>query len=153
MIPKNYQDELLSKLQEGHFGVDHTKLRARDSVYWPQIGRDIENLVKTCKKCQEFSRRNNKDPAIPRELPLVAWMLLELNLFTFENGTFLLIVHMTSRFPVVRILSNESTRSVLNTLKGVYCDFGLPKRVLTDNGPCFKSQEFSEFHAKFGVSV
>ena len=42
---------------------------------------------------------------------------------------------------------------MLNTLKGVYCDFGLPKRVLTDNGPCFRSQEFSEFHAKFGVSV
>ena len=90
---------------------------------------------------------------IPRELPLVAWSLLELDLFTFENSTFLLIVDITSRFPVVRILSNESTRSVLNALKGVYCDFGLPKRVLTDNGPCFRSQEFSEFHAKFGVSV
>ena len=153
VIPKSCQDELLLKLHEGHFGVDHTKLRARDSIYWLHIGRDIENLIKTCEKCQEFSRRNNKDPAIPRELPLVAWSLLELDLFTFENSTFLLIVDVTSRFPVVRILSNESTRSVLNALKGVYCDFGLPKRVLTDNGPCFRSQEFNEFHAKFGVSV
>ena len=102
VIPKSCQDELLSKLHEGHFGVDHTKLRARDSIYWLQIGRDIENLVKTCEKCQEFSRRNSKDPAIPRELPLVAWTLLELDLFTFENGTFLLIVDVTSRFPVVR---------------------------------------------------
>ena len=78
---------------------------------------------------------------------------MELDLFTFENGMFLLIVDVTSRFPVVRILSNESTRSVLNVLKGVYCDFRLPKRVLTDNGSCFRSQEFSEFHAKFGISV
>ena len=60
---------------------------------------------------------------------------------------------VTSRFPVVRVLSNESSRSVLNALRGVYCDFGLPKKVLTDNGPCFRSQEFSEFHAKFGVSI
>ena len=122
-------------------------------MYWPHINRDIENLVKTCEKCQEFSKINNKDPVLPRELPLVAWTLLELDLFTCDNSTFLLIVDVTSQFPVVRILSNESTRSVMNALKGVYCDFGLPKRVLTDNRPCFKSQEFNEFHAKFDISV
>ena len=46
VILKSCQDELLLKLHEGHFGVDRTKLRARDSVYWPHIGRDIENLNK-----------------------------------------------------------------------------------------------------------
>ena len=96
VILKSCQDELLMKLHEGHFGVDRTKLRARDSIYWTHIDRDIENLIKTCEKCQEFSRRNNKDLAIPRELPLVAWSLLELDLFTFENSTFLLIVDVTS---------------------------------------------------------
>ena len=94
VISKSCQDELLSKLHEGHFGVDCTKLRARDSIYWLHIGRDIENLIKTCEKCQEFSKRNNKDPAIPRELPLVAWSLLELDLVTFENSTLLLIVDL-----------------------------------------------------------
>ena len=122
-------------------------------MYWMHIHRDIEDLVKSCEKCQEFSRRKNKDPMLPRELPLVAWTLLELDLFTCENVTFLLIVDVTSQFPVVRNLPSESTRSVLNALKGVYCDFGLPKRVLTDNGPCFRSQEFNDFHAKFNVSI
>ena len=90
---------------------------------------------------------------MPRELPLVAWTLLELDIFTCENVTSLLIVDVTSQLPVVRNLSSESTRSVLNALKGVYCDFGLPKRVLTDNGPRFRSKEFNEFHAKFNVSI
>ena len=76
------------KLNEGHFGVDRTKLHARDHVSWPHINKDIENLVKTCEKCQEFSRRNNKDLVLPRELPLVAWTLLELDLFTCESSTF-----------------------------------------------------------------
>ena len=43
--------------------------------------------------------------------------------------------------------------SVINSLKGVYCDFGLPRRVLSDNGPCFRSQEFIDFQAKLNVSV
>ena len=55
IIPDECRDEVLGKLHEGHFGIDRTKLRARDSVYWLQINRDIETLVKSCEKCQEFS--------------------------------------------------------------------------------------------------
>ena len=76
-----------------------------------------------------------------------------MDLFTLDAQTFLLVVDMTSRFPVVRILLSETANSVINTLKGVYCDFRLPRRVLTDNGPCFKSQKFVEFHAKLSISI
>ena len=78
IVPKACNEEVLSKLHEGHFGVERTKLRARDSVYWPLMYKEIEAMVKTCEKCQEFSRRNNKDLILPRELPLVAWTLLEM---------------------------------------------------------------------------
>ena len=74
-------------------------------------------------KCQEFSRRNNKDPVLSRELPLVAWTLLELDLFSCDNNTFLLVIDVTSHFPVVRVLPNDTSRSVINALKGIYCDF------------------------------
>ena len=52
---------------------------------------------------------------------------------------------------MVRILNSETTKSVLNALKGIYCDFRLPRRIISDNGPCFKSKEFIEFHTKLGV--
>ena len=70
-----------------------------------------------------------------------------------DDSTFLLVVDGTSRFPVVRVLSSETANSVINALKGIYCDFGLPRRVLTVNGPCFKSQKFVEFHKKLSISV
>ena len=76
-----------------------------------------------------------------------------MDLFTCDDHTFLIVVDVTSRFPMVRILSNETTKSVINSLKGVYCDFGLPRRVLSDNGPCFSSQEFIDFYAKLNVLV
>ena len=76
-----------------------------------------------------------------------------MDIFTCKDYSFLLVIDVTSRFPVIRILPNETTKSVLNALKGIYSDFGLPRRVLSDNGPCFKSREFIEFHAKLNVSV
>ena len=33
IVPKQCQSELLDKLHEGHFGVKHTRLRARDNVF------------------------------------------------------------------------------------------------------------------------
>ena len=76
-----------------------------------------------------------------------------MDIFTCEDHSFLLTVDVMSRFPVVRILSSETTRSVVNAVKRVYSHFGLPKRVLTDNGACFKAREFKEFHMKLGVMV
>ena len=98
---------------------------------------DIELLVKTCSTCQENAKRNSKDPVLVMEIPMVPWTILEMDLFTLDGHTLLLLVDVLSRFPVVRILNIESCRSVLNALKGVYYDFGLPNKILSDNGPCF----------------
>ena len=84
VIPDQSRDEILTQLHEGHFGIDHTKPRARDSLYWPDINKDIKNLVKTCETCQENAKRNNKDPVLPREIPMSLWNTLEMNLFTMD---------------------------------------------------------------------
>ena len=144
MVPESCRNEILDQLHEGHFGIDRTKLHARDSVYWLSINKDIECLVKTCDLCQEHSHRNNRDPIIPRDIPIQAWSMVQMDLFTLDGQSFLLVVDATSQFPVVRILNSETTKS----LKGIYCDFGLPRRIISDSGPCFKSKEFIEFHTK-----
>ena len=59
VIPSQCKEELLVQFHEVHFSVDRTELRARDSVYWPGINKDIETLVKTCNTHQENSKRNN----------------------------------------------------------------------------------------------
>ena len=153
VIPESCGDEILDQLHEGHFETGRTKVCTRDSVYWPSINKDIECLVRTCNLCQEHSRRNNKDSAILKEIPIHVWSTVQTDLFTLDGHSFLLVVDVTSQFPVVRILNSETTKSMLNAIKGIYCDFGLPKKIISDNGPCFKSVDFKEFHAKLGVTT
>ena len=85
VIPESCRDEILAQLHEGPFGIDRTKLYARDSIYWPNINKDIECLVKTCNLCQEHSCRNNKDHVIPREIPVQAWSTIQMDLFTLDG--------------------------------------------------------------------
>ena len=77
------------------------------------IPNDVRKLPRTLQK-------ESKDPSIPREIPLVPWTLLEIDIFTCEDHQFLHVVDVSYKFPVVRILPNETTRTVLNALKGVY---------------------------------
>ena len=69
VIPESCRHETLKQLHEGHFGIDRTKLCARDSVYWPNIDKDIEYLVKTCDLCQEHSHRNVRMLHYPVRFP------------------------------------------------------------------------------------
>ena len=123
------------------------------TVYWPQIIKYIEQLVKSCEICQENSHRNKKDPSILREVPLTPWSTIESDPFILDDHIILLVLNVTSWFPVVRILNRETCTSVMNALKGVYCDLGLPRKIKTDNGPCFKAVEFDDFHAKLEIIV
>ena len=41
---------------------------------------------------------------------------------------------------------------VLDALKDVFSDFGMPEAIISDNGPCYKSQEFNSFCAKFEIN-
>ena len=86
--PDQYREELLKQLHEGHFGTNQTKLRARDSIYWLDINKDIELLVKTCNACQENAKRNSKDPVLAMEIPMFPWTTLEMDLFTLDGHTF-----------------------------------------------------------------
>ena len=47
IIPNDCRDDVLDKVHEGHFRIERTKLRARDTVYWLQINHDIKTLVKS----------------------------------------------------------------------------------------------------------
>ena len=73
------------------------------------------------------------------------------DLFVFNDKTFILVVDLFSRFPVIRKLAGESTHVVLEAIKDIFSNFGIAETIITDNGPCYKSQEFSNFCEKFEV--
>ena len=61
------------------------------------------------------------------------------------------MIDLFSHFPVVRQLHWESTKLVLDALKDMFSDFGIPEAIISDNGPCYRSQEFSQFCSKFEI--
>ena len=52
VIPKFLQDEYLRCLHTGHFGISKCQARAKSTVHWPSIDKDITNLIGHCETCR-----------------------------------------------------------------------------------------------------
>ena len=148
IIPMKFRSELLSLLHYGsHLGIDKCIQRAKGSVCWPNISDDIKAIVHKCEKCLANCCHNQKEPYIPFDIPIVAWKSIATDLFMFQDKTYMVVADLFLWFPVVRQLHGESTKLVLNGLKGVFSDFGIPEVIISDNGPCYTSEEFCSFCA------
>ena len=64
IIPATLQKEILTKLHAPHQGTERTKLRARTSVYWRGLYKDIEETTKTCSTSEELQHNQQKEPLI-----------------------------------------------------------------------------------------
>jgi hypothetical protein len=56
--------EILTNLHDSHQGSVRTKPRALLTVYWLGINNDINNVILTCRKCQDLLPSNIKQQRI-----------------------------------------------------------------------------------------
>ena len=103
-------------------------------------------------KCLADCRHNQKEPYIPIDIPIIAWKTIATDLFVFQDKTHVVVVDLFSRFPVIRQLHGKNTKLVLDALKDVFSNFGIPDTIISDNGLCYKSQEFNSFCARFEIN-
>ncbi len=51
VVPESLRSRVLQMAHEGHLGVVKVKQRCRDTVWWPHIDPDVEELVRNCACC------------------------------------------------------------------------------------------------------
>ena len=68
VIPPPLRQNLLSHIHEGHHGITKCRERARNSIWWPGIPRDIEHLVSSC-EISIKAQIQRAQPFIPSALP------------------------------------------------------------------------------------
>ena len=68
-----------------------------------------------------------------------------------NNKMFLLILDAYSKWPEIYIQSNATSSRTITTLREVFARLGLPKQIVTDNGPQFVSEEYETFLKANGI--
>lgn len=145
VIPKCLRREMLKTIHTGHMGLDKCKLRARESIFWPNINSQLDNYISNCQACLTYRKQNSKEPLINHEIPEVPWNKVGADIFHFRNKSFIIIVDYFSKFVEMEELNSLKSKEVIEKLKRIFVRHGIPQTVMTDNGPEFSSTDFRNF--------
>lgn len=145
VMPTTFRHENLNTIHHGHLGQQKCLLRARSAVFWLGITRDVTNLIQNCAICHAHKRKQQKQQILQPEPLYHPWQILSSDLSEFKGNQSLLISDKYSKFPIVRKLTSSTSRAIINHLKGIFAEHGIPERLTTDNGPQYPSQEIRDF--------
>lgn len=145
VIPTSLRNDMLLRIHEGHLGIEKCKRRARAVMWWPSMGAQVEQAVRRCGVCQRHRAAQPRQPLSPHAAPQRPWQVLAADLFEFKGSHYLLVVDYYSKFVEVAYLANIQSGSVIKLLKNIFARFGIPTKLVTDNGTQFSSAEFKVF--------
>ena len=102
VVPQAVQGDILSKLHAGHQGAEKTKLRARTSVFWRNLNKNIEESTNSCSICQELQPKQAREPPIQTEVPPRPWHTVGTDIFNLDGDEFLIIANYYTKYPFVK---------------------------------------------------
>lgn len=142
-VPEHERSKLIEQAHlKGHFGV---KKMVLDLIYsgkrWPSMRLDIAKFLKECKACQRWTiSQEGYHPLTPirASSPIDAIAIDTSHSFPTSprgNNVLLIVVCVFTRFLFLRALPDNSAHSVAKALFLIFCDFGFPRIIQSDNGP------------------
>ena len=121
------------------------KALARSYIWWPKINAETEMTVKSCSICQENQPSPPSAPLLPWEWEQ-PWSRLHLDFVgPYIGQTFLILVDSHSKLLDAHIMPSITSSRTTEKLRQTFSIHGLPRKIVTDNGPSFTSNEFKNF--------
>lgn len=152
VIPASCREKVLRELHEAHMGIVKTKSLARGYVWWPGLDEAIEAQCRSCGVCAAAS---SAPPAHAPRLwawPDRPWARIYIDFFgPIQGQTYFIVVDAYSKWIEAIKMKSTTATSVIRVLRELWSRFGIPKQVVSDNGPSYSSAEFKEFLTSNGV--
>ena len=147
VIPKSLRTKLLSILHSAHQGVEGMKTRASNSIYWPGLNESIRRTRLQCEACNRIAPSQPREPLqliAPAEYP---FQHICMDAFQISDHHYLAIVDRYSGWLIVFHVkgSHPQSKHIVNGLRAVFTDYGVPEKIFTDGGLPFQGEEVRSF--------
>jgi hypothetical protein len=149
--------------QLGHFGLTKTYGSLRDSYFWPNMRRDLENgYIPGCADCQRNKARTTKPigPLHPLPVPDGRCDSVAMDFIgpLPKDEGYDMILTFTDRLgsdirlvPTVSTLMAEQLADLF--FRHWYCENGLPLEIVSDRDKLFLAKFWKKLHALTGIKL
>ncbi|XP_050916838.1 uncharacterized protein LOC127132019 [Lathyrus oleraceus] len=145
---------------EGHFGPQRTARKVLDSgFYWPTVFKDAYETYRTCKECQIAGTNITRKSEMPQQPMLFCevfdvWGIDFMGPFPVSFGFLyiLLAVDYVSKWVEAIPTRTNDSRVVADFVRSnIFCRFGIPRAIISDQGTHFCNRTMEALLRKYGV--
>ena len=133
VVPLSLRKELMDVIHATHIGIEECLRRARDSLYWPRMNKELKDKISKCAVCLANRVSQPKEPIQQHDFIARPWSKVGADLCVIDNRELLVVCDYYSNFIDVSRLSTVTTSSVVRELKEIFAQRGVPDTLVTDN--------------------
>ncbi|XP_048484533.1 uncharacterized protein K02A2.6-like [Plutella xylostella] len=152
VVPEKCREKVLNMIHEPHMGVVKSKAIARSYVWWAGVDEAVERVCRACAVCAAQADAPPRVPHSPWPWPARPWTRLHLDFMGPIFGkTYLIVVDSTSKWIEVFPVPSTAANWTIDKLVELWGRWGIPKQLVSDNGPPYSSSEFAKFTRSYGI--
>ena len=102
-------------------------------------------MVESCQACSKENSSQQKETLRSHDILSKPWANVGIDLFTYANATYLIMVDYYSDFFDFTKLVDQRAETTIQVSKEQFARYGVPQIVQSDGGPQFISAEFHAF--------
>uniref|UniRef100_A0A3B3YJ44 Gypsy retrotransposon integrase-like protein 1 n=1 Tax=Poecilia mexicana TaxID=48701 RepID=A0A3B3YJ44_9TELE len=159
VLPREHVPMVLKSLHDesGHLGVEKTLELIRNRFYWPKMGSEVEQYVKTCGRCitrkalpQRAAPLNQITSRGPLDLVCIDFLSLEPDSKGYAN--ILVVTDHFTRYAQAFPAKDQQASTVAKILcERFFVHYGLPARIHSDQGRDFESKLIQDLLRMLGI--
>lgn len=152
VVPDECRGKVLEIIHEPHMGVVKSKALARSYVWWAGIDEAVERECRACATCAAHAATPAQHAPRAWPWPHRPWSRVHLDfLGPLYGKTYLVVVDAMSKWIEVFPVASTAAMGTIEKLSELWARWGVPKQIVSDNGPPFTSKEFATFLSADGV--
>ncbi|CAI5662959.1 unnamed protein product [Oreochromis niloticus] len=160
VLPQKYRDRALKGVHDevGHLGFERALHLARARFYWPRMAQSIEEKCKKCSRClmrkalpQKAAPLQNIQATYPLELVCIDYLSIEPD--SRDTRNVLVLTDHFTKFAVAVPTKDQKAKTIAKALwDHLIIPYGIPSRLLSDQGRDFESKLVKELCTLIGTS-
>ena len=116
------------------------KTLARQYLWWPNLDKEIERVVKDCNSCKSNASQPPKAKLVKFIETKRVFEIIHLDFAVpFHGKCSLILVDAFSKWPEVAEVSTMDSMQTIEKFRKWFARFGLPDVIISDNGRQFTS--------------
>ena len=153
VVPEKLIQTYLRRLHAMHQGAAKMTARARASLWWPYMSRDISTFSKTCLPCETTKASNPVEAILSHEPATYPFQFIHMDIGQEQGRYYLITTDQYSGYPHINDTGKTcTTKQVINATIDLITHFSIPEIIYSDGGPQFiQDGEFDVFCKEWGI--